>query len=391
MQQKLTIAVHESASDYDQPSFLLPTVRMKSLLTICLLLMGSLAACSGDSSGSSSGESVDAPIVAALELIREIPGTAPDGSPNFGLAWDAAYLPDGTIVVADRAGSAIQFFGPDGRPVRTVGRAGSGPGEFEELSWIELCGDRLVARDWSTAKRLTIDGAIEAETPVSVGWLEVACNNKGELAGIDGPQNSYAPMSAAAVRVESSLWITAHRDDERRELGMIPFGEYRPLGKRTRIAVDSAFIYLGVPDSAAIDVFDHSGAKVRTLQLREPLRPASDAHYEAVIEEMVPPGTDATMAEEFRRQIRAIPIPETLPPYSGLFIERDGIVWAVLSSPGDTSTRLRAVSIEGKILANLTISADVRIFDVGADFVIGRVDDGVSGEQRVVVYRKEAL
>lgn len=56
----------------------------------------------------------------------------PDGEPEymFGRLGDIGVLSDGRVVVGDRMAQHLRFFFPDGRWEQTVGRPGSGPGEF---------------------------------------------------------------------------------------------------------------------------------------------------------------------------------------------------------------------------------------------------------------------
>jgi hypothetical protein len=57
-------------------------------------------------------------------------------------------LSDGRIVVADPGGSVIHFFGARGQELKSFGRKGQGPGEFESIASIaRFAGDSLVAFD----------------------------------------------------------------------------------------------------------------------------------------------------------------------------------------------------------------------------------------------------
>jgi len=58
-----------------------------------------------------------------------------EGPAAFGRAEYGAVFPDGVIAVFDAAIPAIQLFGPDGKFLRTIGREGSGPGEYRNRSY----------------------------------------------------------------------------------------------------------------------------------------------------------------------------------------------------------------------------------------------------------------
>lgn len=54
---------------------------------------------------------------------------------------------DGTMFVADSAMSRVQVYGPDGRFLRSLGRDGQGPGEFDSFLSMTIAGDLLVVND----------------------------------------------------------------------------------------------------------------------------------------------------------------------------------------------------------------------------------------------------
>ena len=81
----------------------------------------------------------------------------------------------------------------------------------------------------------------------------------------------------------------------------------------------------------------------------------------------------------------AMPMPELMPPYYGLFADEDGTLWVVTSMPGDTVTHLRAIAADGSIVGDIELPVNLDVFDVGRDYVLGAyLDEG--GEQHVVLY-----
>jgi hypothetical protein len=61
-----------------------------------------------------------------------------------------------------------------------------------------------------------------------------------------------------------------------------------------------------------------------------------------------------------------------MPPYFDLFTDPDGILWAVVSAPGDPVTVLDAVKASGESLGRLTLPRRLRVFEVGTDYILGR-------------------
>ncbi len=96
------------------------------------------------------------------------------------------------------------------------------------------------------------------------------------------------------------------------------------------------------------------------------------------------PGPDDR--EPVVEMMRKIPMPERLPFYSGLFADPDGVLWIVLSTPGDSVTRIRAMQDNGEALGEVAIPVGLRVFEVGRDYVLGAYEDE-RGEPHVAMYR----
>jgi hypothetical protein len=91
------------------------------------------------------------------------------------------------------------------------------------------------------------------------------------------------------------------------------------------------------------------------------------------------------MIEPFSAFVRAVPPPETLPPFGDLVPSTDGLAWLVLTPDGNPTTRLRAYRASGDIAATLEIPAALTVFAIGPDFVLGRMENE-DGEHRIVRY-----
>src|SRR5215213_2239356 len=83
-----------------------------------------------------------------LVLVPEAAISTEDGPAAVSDVADIAVGRDGSVYVLERQAHAVRVFAPDGRPVRTLGRAGGGPGEFPQApdaaGWR---GDTLVVSD----------------------------------------------------------------------------------------------------------------------------------------------------------------------------------------------------------------------------------------------------
>jgi hypothetical protein len=82
-----------------------------------------------------------------------------------GVAVDAA----GRMYVAERGNKRVQVFSAEGEHVRTLGREGQGPGEFEFPAGLTVVGNFLLVHDWNS-RRLSIwevDGDHLGDLPLS--------------------------------------------------------------------------------------------------------------------------------------------------------------------------------------------------------------------------------
>lgn len=92
----------------------------------------------------------------------------------------------------------------------------------------------------------------------------------------------------------------------------------------------------------------------------------------------------ATRLVAIRDWMLGLPRPEYLPPYSALAADPEGILWASLSFPGDTTTLLRGVQQDGTAIADIVIHTGMSVLEVGMDYVLG-IEEDPSGELHVVV------
>jgi len=88
-----------------------------------------------------------------------------------GIAIDAA----GRVYVADSDANHLKVFGRDGKFLRTIGRKGQGPGEFQGPEFVEIGGGRIYV--WETMSRrisiLDAEGKFIALTPFYPGAFGV--------------------------------------------------------------------------------------------------------------------------------------------------------------------------------------------------------------------------
>lgn len=81
------------------------------------------------------------------DLVEEVRIGEMEGAEEymFGAISEMLALPDGSVLVFDRLAPALRHYGGDGRLIRTIGRKGAGPGEYEASGGLALLPDGQVA------------------------------------------------------------------------------------------------------------------------------------------------------------------------------------------------------------------------------------------------------
>jgi hypothetical protein len=109
-------------------------------------------------------------------------------------------------------------------------------------------------------------------------------------------------------------------------------------------------------------------------------------NYERAIEGMLAVASSRAVRDMQRPVLAALPMPEWMPPYVDLAVDPAGILWVVTSAPGDGQTRLRAIGTDRTNVADVTIPGDVKVHEVGMDYILGVAEDSI-GSQHVLVFR----
>jgi hypothetical protein len=322
----------------------------------------------------------------------ELTGTQPNGDATFFSPVGATRLSDGTVAIGDLHGQAVWFFTSDGG-VQKVGRRGSGPGEFVQVSWLSQCArDTVFVWDRFSNRMTVVDAAgsitrqyrIPAEPSVPPPAL-VHCGRGGHFVLLGLPD---APFQIDSKTGESPYYrAPLFRGDAHggmtRLIDAIGAGEMRPLGRVTSIAVGQDRFFVGTKDSAWVDVYDLEGQLIERLPVQVAARRPTRQHYERAIDEQVAGLRIPSERQQMKEILLAMPMPEHLPIYGPLFTDPDGILWVTVSAPGDSVTRVQAVNRQPR--REIAIPAVLKLFEIGRDYVLATYEDSI-GEPRVVLY-----
>jgi hypothetical protein len=364
------------------------------------------------------GDTAAVPPWALDEQVRI--GGRPDSAPyDLNSVRHAARLSDGRVLAWDNAAMELRFFDSADRYLRTTGRRGQGPGEFQSVSrfWL-LPGDTIELMD-SQHRRLTRvspSGEVLWSRRVEVvrgemtyAW-PVGRKNPDTLLAIH-PDNQGGEINRqVGERFRSYLNVVAMAEGgpldtlvtvPDRELFVILWNEGGGDMKAYDRVVFSASatariaggrIHVGHGAGFMIDTYTLDGALERSSRLALAPAPVTAADREAwareerrVVEQWR--GTTERMRELTRKKVREAPMVETLPAFETFDVGTDGALWIELyRRPGDQVRRYLILDSTGVLAARVTFPPRTRPTHFGAEHVVAvqRDEDEV---EYVVVYR----
>ena len=398
------------------------------LRLIVLLLAGGAAACAERGADLGPGTAVRDSAGVAIVTNRE-PSWHPDSiwrvgdAPTFevggpdgvavGEVVGLVRTEAGAIAAADGRAQVIRVFAPDGRLVRSVGRRGSGPGEFQALAWLGADGDSLLAFDLLT-RRVTLFGAggrvrttqLQSQGPVLTAPLgrfddgTLLVVSGGAVFPFAGRQWQARRDSAQLLRfgadgvvrdtVARIAWgetfgVAIGRGDNR-FLAPMP----RPFGARTSVALAGDTIVVGEASGYEVRILDATGKLLRRIRRAHtpvPVTPEAVVAYKRTAQRPVSSqGLQARIDSALMSALDSAPFPATMPAYERVLVDGDGNVWVLeysvrLDQPG----RWSVFSREGEWLGNVLTPIGLRVEAIGPDWILGVWRDA-EGAERVRMY-----
>jgi hypothetical protein len=327
---------------------------------------------------------------------------APNPSVRIGVSDDpdallaapvgATRLANGNVVVGDGGDWALREFSPQGKLVRRYGRKGKGPGEISYLYPLMRCGDSLVTNDIGESRLSVFDAsggfsrAFRIKTPI----YRVGCNARMQFivmgwetrptmtAGLHRPLYPYL-----LARADSSSPIVLGELPGAARFGPRPY----PLGPQPRIAVGPTRAYVALADRFEVRVFDLNGAALPSLTARVPQVEATQADLDAEREREI-----AMLGETARKRVErdyaTMPLAKYLPATRDLIVDADANLWVQHYPRASFPTVSWTIfSIDGKVRATISLPAELEVFEVGRDYVLGRYVDPNEAVPEVRLYR----
>src|SRR5688572_17817341 len=351
-----------------------------------------------------------APWILDTSSVIDIGTQSGDPSQEFSGFVIPVLLSDGRIVVANGGTSELRFFGPDGKWIKSVGRRGAGPGEFESLGWLDVgAGDTLRTYDWDLRRLSVFSPAGDFVRPVSLhtggevssprplgmlgdGRLIAQSQKSVTIESKPGAGRDTVPLFALDLirGVPDSLGrFPSHEHLIHTGKGSVSAGSL-PFGKDLHVLVHGSRVYVGTADGPEVLVLGTEGRVERVVRWTAasvPVTPADiDAYTEAGSREFGPGQEERR--ERFLLRLKQTPFPKWKPAYAGLLAGPEGSIWVRRYTEPDRSapTDFEVFDSTGRWLGGVRMPSGFFPARITAGAVVGlwRDDNDV---QHVRVYR----
>jgi hypothetical protein len=154
---------------------------------------------------------------------------------------------------------------------------------------------------------------------------------------VDPPisHSKQAPPGATRRFLEAPIWLADAAGDSTHWIGLTRFGQNRVLGALTRMAMGMDRFWVGTAEAASIDVYGTDGMRHGSIDVAVEPRAPTHRNFERAIEVRLSVASSRAVRELQRAEFEAMPMPERVPPYSGILVDREELLWIVTSAPGD--------------------------------------------------------
>jgi hypothetical protein len=352
----------------------------------------------------------------AVEPVPAVDIGVADGAAEyqFGQVRGAARLSDGTVVVADGTSRQLRFFDPAGRFVRTVGRGGGGPGEFQSLDGVlPYRGDSVAA--WDARQRrlsiFTVAGTyVRAATVADAAGLSPGIRGvfpdgsfvlepSGSLQAFLRMQAGERRDSVSYVRVSpqgalaDTLSVQADREIAASRGGAVLLQQSVLFGRDSYLATGEGRAYAGQSDAFRIDVVDPRGTPMMSIRRNTPPRPVSGDDLRraraAALSDRRDRDAQISRMTGAPAPASAEPLPSrpTMPAFDHLIVDSEGYLW-VRDFVVDRAapSRWSIFDASGAWLGTVELPPGLYVSQIGPDWVLGRTKDELDVEH-VRLYR----
>jgi hypothetical protein len=330
-----------------------------------------------------------------------------DADPHYDLLRirGVTRLSDGRIAVLSAGSTQLMIYDSAGTWISSSGRDGEGPGEFRSpFALYRFAGDTLVTYDMQLRRvsRFGRDGSFlnSATTSQAAGGayvVPVAHIADGSWVGRISAGFTPDTRPGAMRQPQTLLRLTPEMSSEADTITTVTgseswivtggSGKQRfaqiydvPLGYSSSYTTHDSLIYVGDNERYEINVLRPDGLLVRSIRRAGELPQVSDkmrARLKADFLEGVPAGdmTEQTAIWD------AFPKHERMPAFDDFMVDADANLWVMRarvlrSNPASADV----FDSSGRLLGSVALPANVKLFEIGSDYVLGVWKDGVGLE-----------
>jgi hypothetical protein len=387
-------------------------------LTITIGCVGSGDLVSGVTVRDSAGVRI---VESASPLWREGDGWRLDHEPEFAIGSasgdapyelfdvrDAVRLDDGRIVVANAGTQELRFYDNHGVHLRTVGGKGGGPGEFNELRWMRLWRDTVIAYDPFPPRLLYFDLAGDFVRSVLYKPMENNAFAYPIDVFADGVVLAYGPNPdlfppPGLLRRDMAL-VRSTADGHVDTIAVVPGSEsyVQHFGNGGRSFATPIFRKATYPfahgdnlivasnDTYELRRFDIAGRLTEIIRKTHENLEVTPRDVELQRQSMLSRITSQAARERYESQYYEMPIPETMPAFGWTDMTRtppvraddQGNLWVLdYSRPGEERYRWSVFDPGGQWLVTVDVGFALEPLHIGTDFVLGLVKDEYDVQQ----------
>jgi len=323
-----------------------------------------------------------------------------EGDPAYQLdqVTDAVLTPAGDIIVANAGSQEIRVFDPDGRIVRTLGRMGEGPGEFQALSGVLVRpADTIMAFDQlhrsvtvfdptgSVTRSAILGEGIPMGAPGALddGSLVVASMALDEtIADLRTRLGAFARPPASLVRyrlddpVPDTIGVFPGLEFTSSELPGAGVGVTVPLfGRQFTFAARGDHVYLGTGDGYEIRIHASDHSLVRIVRRSDVDLQITEAARDSAMADILS-AMDPELRPMWEELLPVTPVAPQRAPYGDIQVDALGYLWVSDFYHGSYRTPpppsgWAIFDPEGCWLGEMTVPDGFRVFEVGEDYVLG--------------------
>jgi hypothetical protein len=324
------------------------------------------------------------------------------GPPNENLfrVTHALQLRNGNFLIA-QADGLLRLYGPDGSYKSSVGRRGDGPGEFQNIEWLQELNDGWFAAYDGRLRRLTIltgdaverlislagSGAITFPIPFGVlpdnsilATASPAAPSGGDLVGRIAPEELLMRYPADGTQ-PAILWRTPGKEVSNTVVNGRLVSLPAVFGRDARISLHGDHLYVAWTGTPEVVRLSSEGGPTLVLRWQHDAVPVEDTDVAAFIAAMLDGESNAAARLRVEQMLLSSPLPDQMPALGELVVDELGNVWVQdFPEPKQVNGTWRVFDTDGLHVANISIPTGLRILQIGAEFVLGLTRDELDVE-----------